>query len=275
MRTPQNGAGYWHGRGRKTLNCLLSVRIARRVLAAISASIVLAGMAAAGEDAKSQSPYTSDVAIESKHLKRGFVPDGDLAKAEWEKAKWVRFDHNYLGAEEYPEVETEVASLWTKEHIYFAYRAHYTALNTYEGEDAAKERWKLWERDVVEVFLNPRPEHLKVYYEFEVAPNNQWLDLDIDLDRDPYPNAAWDSGWDHATRVDEKAKVWTCEFRIPLDSMKVPTIQPGEAWRLNFYRMDGKEEGAKPRHLMSWSPITPPHNGYHTPKYFGTVRFVK
>ena len=120
----------------------LMVPNALRIVAALTASLVLAGMASGGGDEKS--PYTSDVTIESKHLKRGFVPNGDVAKAEWTKAKWVRFNHNYLGAEEYPEVETEVASLWTKEHIYFAYRAHYTALNTYEGEDAAKERWKLW-----------------------------------------------------------------------------------------------------------------------------------
>jgi alpha-galactosidase len=253
----------------------LTVRIARPLLAAVSASIVLTGILAAGEDAKSPSPYAGNVAIESKHLKRRFVPNGDVSKTEWAKAKWALFNHNYLGTEEYPEVETEVASLWTKDHIYFAYRAHYTALNFYAGEDPAKERWKLWERDVVEVFLNPRPEHLNIYYEFEVAPNNQWLDLDIDLDRKPYTNESWDSGFEHATRVDEKAKVWTCEFRIPLASMKVAAIKPGETWRLNFFRMDGKEQGPKPRHLMSWSSITPPHNGYHTPKYFGIVRFVK
>jgi len=246
-----------------------------RISVALICGLLLAGLAAAGEGEKSLNLYTGAVSIESKHLRHGFVPDGNVDKAEWKKAPWIRFNTNYLGTEEYREVETEVASLWTKDHIYFAYRAHYTTLNTYEGEDAAQERWKLWERDVVEVFLNPRPKDMHRYYQFEVAPNNQWLDLDIDLDRKPFPNAAWDSGWDHATRVDEKSKIWTCEFRIPLASMKVAGIRPGETWRLNFYRMDGKEEGAKPRHLMSWSPIAPPHNGYHTPQYFGTVRFVK
>lgn len=256
------------------MNSILIIPVVRRVLVAVSASLVLAGIAAAGGDEKSKSLYTGDVTMESKFVKAGFVPDGDVAKADWQKAKWVRFNHNYLGAEAYPEAETEVASLWTKDHIYFAYRAHYTALNFYEGEDPAKERWKLWERDVVEVFLNPRPEHLNVYYEFEVAPNNQWLDLDIDLDRVPYTNESWDSRFDHATRVDEKAKIWTCEFRIPLDSMKVAAIRPGETWRLNLFRMDGRESDG-PRRLMSWSPVPAPNNGYHTPTRFGIVRFVK
>jgi len=38
---------------------------------------------------------------------------------------------------------------------------------------------ELWNKDVAEVFLNPQPERLWHYYEFEVAPNNQWIDLEI------------------------------------------------------------------------------------------------
>ncbi len=243
-------------------------------LAAIVGVFVLAGIAAGGDDGKTKSPYTSDVTIESAFLARGFAPDGDVAKAAWKRAKWVRFNHSYLGDAVYPQAETEVASLWTREHIYIAYRAKHSGLKTYAGEDPAKERWKLWERDVVEVFLNPRPERVNQYYEFEVAPNNQWLDLEIDLNKTPFTNEAWDSGFDHATRVDEVAKVWTCEMRIPLAAMKVARIKPGETWRLNFYRMDGNESEG-PRRLMSWSTIPAPNNGYHTPVRFGMVRFVK
>jgi hypothetical protein len=254
---------------------VLNFRIGR-ISVAIFAGLLLAGIVSAGEDEKPATAYVGTVTIDSGFCKKGFVPDGDVSKPQWKKAKWIRFNHNFMGTEDYPEVETEVASIWTKDHIYFAYRAHYTALNTYEGEDAAKERWKLWERDVVEVFLNPRPKHMRQYYEFEVAPNNQWLDLTVNLDDGKdFPHPDWDSGWDHATRVDGKAKIWSCEFRIPLSSMNVSGIKPGEVWRLNFYRMDGKEEGDNKRHFMGWSPISPPHFGYHTPQYFGMIRFVK
>ncbi len=247
------------------------------VVQALGMALLLAGSAAAAEDPQPQPAYVGTVTIESKRARKDFVPDGDISKPERKRARWVRFDRNYLGTEQYPEAATEAASLWTQDHLYFACRAHYTELNTYQGEDAAQERWKLWERDVVEVFVNPRPQHLNQYYEFEVAPNNQWLDLAIDLDRgeEKFPQPEWNSDWNHATRVDEKAKIWTAEFRIPLRSMKVSRIQPGEVWRLNFYRMDGKEEGGKQRHLLSWSPIAPPHFGYHTPQYFGMIRFVK
>src|SRR2546430_10315709 len=55
----------------------------------------------------------------------------------------------------------------------FPYTTLFRSLNVYEGEDSAKERWQLWDRDVAEVFLNPEPARVPHYYEFEVAPNNQ------------------------------------------------------------------------------------------------------
>lgn len=258
------------------MNCYHTLETAQRILFALFVAAMIAGSLGSNLQGDAEaSPYTSDITIESKFLARGFVPDGDVAKPEWNRAKWIQFGREFQGLADYAEAYTDVASLWTADHIYFAFQARYTTLNTFEGEDPAVERWKLWERDVVEVFLNPRPERVNTYFEFEVAPNNQWLDLDIDLDRKPFTNEAWNSGFEHATRVDETAKIWTCEFRIPLRSMNVSAIRPGKDWRLNFYRMDGREEGSKPRRLMSWVSIPPPHNGFHTPTRFGIIRFVK
>ncbi len=55
-----------------------------------------------------------------------------------------------------PEVETTVASLWTKHYLYLAYWCKYTTLNTYTGEDPSVQRWQLWDRDVVEAFIAPQ-----------------------------------------------------------------------------------------------------------------------
>jgi alpha-galactosidase len=177
------------------------------------------------------------------------------------------------GRPEYPESATEVASFWTANYVYFAFRCKYTTLNIYEGEDAAKERWELWNRDVAEVFLNPEPARVNHYYEFEVAPNNQWLDLEIDRDKDPFNDAGWDAHFDHSTRVDEKNKVWTCEMRIPTPSMGVPEIKAGSEWRGNFYRADGPGDDSK-RRFLCWSTI-PEGKTFHVPTRFGIIRFVK
>lgn len=217
--------------------------------------------------------YTSNVRTVSHYSLRDFTPDGDLEKAVWRGAEWVACDHDMKGLKRYPEQETRVASVWSGAHIYFAFRSAYTELNIYEGEDPANERWELWERDVVEIFLNPRPEHVNQYYEFEVAPNNQWIDLVIDKDQDPFNDASWDSGFEHATRIDERARVWTSEMKIPLAALGVKKIEPGAEWRVNYYRADGKG-GREERRYMSWSTI-PEGRTFHTPTRFGIIQFVK
>lgn len=221
------------------------------------------------------SPYTSSVQTLSKHLAADFVPDGDLAKKIWQGAEWTEFDHDMSGRQNFPEARTRVASLWTTTHVYFAFWCKYSTLNIYEGEDTAKERWELWNRDVVEVFANPEPERVRHYYEFEVAPNNQWIDLEIDKDKDPFNDAGWDSHFEHATRVDSKARVWTCEMRIPFRALtsKSPALSAGTQWRINFFRADGPGDDSV-RRFMAWSTI-PEGKSFHVPERFGIIRFVK
>ncbi|MFN8009248.1 MAG: carbohydrate-binding family 9-like protein [Terriglobia bacterium] len=222
---------------------------------------------------KPPSPYTSEALINSKFLSRDFLPDGDLNKKAWKETKWVRFSHDAQGSPDYPQAMTEVASRWTTEYVYFAFRCKYSVLNIYEGEDALKERWELWDRDVAEVFINPQPERIHHYYEFEVAPNNMWIDLEIDKEKDPFTNAKWNSQFDHVARIDERSKHWSCEVRIPVKSMKASRVYPGAEWRINFFRADGQGESSQ-RRFLSWS-TTPGSKTFHVPERFGRIRFVK
>jgi hypothetical protein len=228
---------------------------------------------ATGKPMSEPSPYSGDVRTTAKFSPEDFVPDGDLTKEVWQKAEWVRFDHDMSGHQHFPEAETKVASLWTPTHVYFAFQCKYAALNVYEGEDPAEERWELWNRDVVEVFANPEPGRVNHYYEFEVAPNNQWIDLEIDKDKDPFNEAGWDSHFEHATRVDAQNHIWTCEMRIPVRSMNVRLLEPNAEWRINFYRADGPGDDSR-RRFMCWSTI-PEGRTFHVPTRFGIIRFVR
>src|SRR5467141_3798005 len=154
-----------------------------------------------------QESYVSDVQLRAKRSPVEFLPDGDLSKPSWKHAKSVEFDYDASGKSHYPEVSTRVASVWTATHIYFSFWCRYDSLNVYEGEDPTVERWQLLDRDVAEVFLNPQPERVNHYYEFEVAPNNQWIDLEIDKNKNPFTNAAWNSAFEHATGIDAKNQV--------------------------------------------------------------------
>lgn len=218
-------------------------------------------------------PYSSNIETVATYSPSDFAPDGNLSKTAWTKAKWTEFDHDPTGKTENPAIKTRVAAIWSDRYIYFAFSGHYESLNTYDGEDVSKERWELWNRDVVEVFLNPRPERVSHYYEFEVAPNNQWIDLEIEKTKTPFNDAAWNSGFEHTTKIDEKNKLWLTEMRIPLSAVGVDKIKNGDAWRVNFFRAAG-HGGDEKRTFLAWSSI-PQGGTFHVPSRFGTLRFVK
>ena len=139
--------------------------------------------------------------------------------------------------------------------MYLAYWCKYRSLNIYAGEDSAKERWELWNRDVVEAFINPQPERFLHYYEFEIAPNNQWWDLEIDLTKKEMGNEPLGKSLKHVTKFDAEHKVWVVEMRIPVKSMNVSAIHPGDEWRLNLYRCDGPGDDTQ-RRFMSLERLT-------------------
>jgi hypothetical protein len=217
--------------------------------------------------------YTSDVHIDSKRAATDFTTDGNLNKAAWKRSHWVEFNHIMSGKANHPEQATRVASLWTDKYIYFAFSCKYHALNVFEGEDLSKERWELWNRDVAEVFLNPQPERQLHYYEFEVAPNNRWIDLEITRGEKPNHDASWNSEFEHATSIDAKHHIWTAEMRIPLASMGISGPKPGTEWRANFFRAAGKGADTQ-RMFLAWSTI-PEGTTFHVPSRFGILRLVK
>jgi hypothetical protein len=219
-----------------------------------------------------QQSYASDVQLQAKRSPVDFLPDGDRSKPSWEHAKSVEFDHDASGQSHYPQLSTRVASVWTETHIYFFFWCSYDSLNVYEREDRAVERWQLWDRDVVEVFLNPQPERVNHYYEFEVAPNNQWVDLEIDKTKEPFNDVSWNSGFEHAARIDAKNRIWTTEMRIPISSMNVGAIHPDTKWRVNFFRAAGKG-GDDHRKFLAWSTI-PEGKTFHVPTRFGILQLV-
>jgi hypothetical protein len=221
------------------------------------------------------SQYIRNLTMTSKFTAADFVPDGNLSKKVWQDAPRIRFDQDRFGHNHFPGSEVQVASLWTPDYVYFAYRCRYQSLNTYAGEDPAKERWELWNRDVVEAFISPQPERFLHYYEFEVAPNNQWVDLEIDLTKTPFGDVGWDSHFEHATKVDAEHKVWSMEMRIPVKSMMVNAIHTGDEWRLNLYRADGPGDDTR-RRFMCWSALPAgPNPSFHQPASFAIIKFVK
>jgi Carbohydrate family 9 binding domain-like len=216
--------------------------------------------------------YLSTYVTVASFLSEDFAPDADLTKPVWGTSARVRLRYSQQADDRTPELNTEVAALWSESNLYFGFWCQFTELFVYEGESPTEERWELWDRDVVEVFINPFPERVHTYWEFEVAPTNQWVDLAINLDKEPSHNATWNSHFEHATRVDPEAKSWFCEMRIPVSSLGVDSIRAGMEWRINFYRCDGRGDETR-RRFLAWSPTF--DKSFHVPSRFGLIHFKR
>ena len=208
--------------------------------------------------------------IWSSRASGDFTPDGNLEKDVWTCAQQIRFSREAFAGWSYPEIETSIATVWTPAHLYLACRCKFVSLHIYEAEDIGRERWELWNRDVVEAFIAPSPVAASHYYEFEVAPNNQWLDLEIDFDEGEPIQKDWSSGFLHATQIDQVQGVWTAEMRIPVDAMGITEIDPFSFWRINFCRCDG---GGNERRFLSWRALGDGCRSFHQPASFGMLRF--
>jgi len=195
-------------------------------------------------------------------IQRDFVPDGELGEAEWASALPVRLEYQSSDSSALPNLSTPVRLLWSADFLYLSYECPYTELSTFQPPQS-EERIGLWEKDVVEAFIVPDPANLKSYTEYEWAPTGEQLDLKLDL---PARDFAWSSGMESAVKVDEAAKIWRVEARIPLKSISGTRPIAGTRWRLNLYRCDQKAGAG-----LAFSPTL--KGSFHQPERFGWMEF--
>jgi hypothetical protein len=200
--------------------------------------------------------------MKAARVAEDFKLDGDTGKRVWLGAPPVRMEQESRSAVARPELSTTARALWTEKYLYLAYECPFTTLTTFQPVQE-KERFGLWEKDVVEAFIASDANNVKRYTEYEVSPTNERLDVKI-----PEKDFKWSSGFESATRVDEKRKVWTVEMRIPWSAMSEAAPKPGARWRINLYRCDYANKG-----FLAFNPALA--GSFHTPERFGWLEFEK
>ena len=199
--------------------------------------------------------------VKAARIDKDFDLDGKLGDAAWKTASPAWMDAQSRDYSGRPKVATPVKVLWSDTHLYLGYECPFEKLSTFEPPQFDKERLGLWDRDVVEAFIESTPGE---YTEFEVAPTNEKLDLILFGDKRDFD---WSSGFQSAVHIDEAAKVWTCEMKIPLKSLAKARPEAGTRWRMNLYRCD-KSQNA----YTAWSPTLT--GTFHTPAKFGILEFA-
>ena len=210
-----------------------------------------------------------------KHVRK--EPDNlssDPQSAQWRALQSVSIVKDCSRTLDYPKLKTEVRGFWTDTDLYLLFVCPYETLNIFLPTQKDQPRRKLWDRDVVEMFLGDDWENIRHYREFEIAPTGDWIDLAIDLDR-KNSNRDWRSGWKTEARIDEQRQIWYAAARIPLQSVSTAPVKAGTRWRMNLYRIEGQGDDSK-RHFLCWQPTCVQNrDANHVPENFGTLVFSK
>jgi len=213
-------------------------------------------------------PAASDPA-ESRRAHRDVPPDTNPDSAFWRGAPAVFFENDARG-NPVPGFRTEVRSRWTAANLYFLFICPYEQLYLKPNPRADIETNELWNWDVAEVFIGSDFKNIRRYKEFEVSPQAEWVDLDIDLDAPRHEDGwTWNSGFQSAARIDRTARRWYAFMRIPYASVDARPAAAGNLLRVNFFL----SEGQGPNHKgLSWQATGRP--SFHVPEAFGSLKLA-
>jgi Carbohydrate family 9 binding domain-like len=208
--------------------------------------------------------------IESVKADRDTALEVNPKAAFWRDAGpvYARVDRN---GNKLPGYQTEVRSRWTDTNIYFLFVCPYQHLSLKPSPDTVQETYELWNWNVAEVFIGSDFKDIKRYKEFEISPQNEWIDLDINLHAPHHEEGwKWNSGFEHTARIDEKKHIWYAAARIPFAALDSRPARAGNTFRVNFYRTEGS--GANAKEVM-WQPVM--GSTFHVPEHFGLLRLVE
>jgi hypothetical protein len=203
-----------------------------------------------------------------RHIKHDFEIAG-FDSRNWRRAKAVEIQ-TYWSGEMAPTTRSFSARLlWSDTALYVRFDAEqHERLVVSEKPDLTRKVKGLWDRDVCEIFIAPDHTNPNKYFEFEVAPTGEWIDLDIEVT--PVKRlTAWDytSGMEAAARVRKKDVVEV--IKIPFKALgRSPRV--GEIWRGNLFRCIG---AGRTRGYLAWRPTHTKEPGFHVPSAFGEFEF--
>jgi alpha-galactosidase len=189
--------------------------------------------------------------------------EGLPTPSAWEKAQPAVYCADWRGKNPKPQLETQARILWSHEHVFVQFLCRYRELYVYSESNCRRD--ELWDRDVAEIFIRPPEDKLRHYREFEISPNGNWLDLDIDHGEKRILFCDIKS---RAT-VDADIRVWIAEMAIPFSCLTT-AFDPGDVWKLNLFRIEGRKPN---RFYSAWQPTDTPKANFHVPEVFGELHF--
>jgi len=207
--------------------------------------------------------------VKVAHVERDFLI-AELDHESWKMAKEISIENYWSGEVATTGRHAETKLLWSNSAFYIRFEANQVEpLVISETPNLKTKTIGLWDRDVCEIFVAPNPREANKYFEFEIAPNGEWIDLKIHRLRDKR-----ETDFDYNSGMESAAKIETSKV---LMTMKIEwkafgrTPRANDIWKGNLFRCVGCGET---RGYLAWSPTKTETPNFHVPEAFGEFEFV-
>lgn len=199
------------------------------------------------------------------------LPVSSLDHKAWGKAVPVTVGTYWSGDAAPPARYFTARLLWSDTALYVRFEATQAEPLVVSPEpDLTKKVRGLWDRDVCEIFIAPDPTTPNKYFEFEIAPTGEWIDLGIEVT----PERRL-TDWDYSSKMESAARI---EKGSVVMAIKIPfaplgrTPKKGDVWLGNLFRCVGKDPT---RGYLAWQPTKTKEPAFHRPEAFGEFRFLR
>lgn len=230
--------------------------------------ILIIGLLVSAPQFHAQTMTKHRSALDIRHISKD-LSISDLANPSWGRGEEITVDR-YWSGDAAPSGRTFKAGLlWSDTALYVCFEARQTEpLIVSEKANLASKTLKLWDRDVCEIFIAPDRSQPRKYFEFEVAPNGEWVDLAIDL-----TSGKRITDWDYSSGMQSAAEI---EKDKVVMAIKIEwkafgkTPKKGDVWLGNLFRCVGRDPT---RGYLSWQPTLTKEPAFHVPEKFGEFVF--
>lgn len=208
--------------------------------------------------------------IKIPHIETDFSID-DFDNAGWKNAEEILIENYWSGEKAEIGRYAKAKLLWSENALYAYFEANqFEPLIVNSAPDLKAKTVGLWERDVCEIFIAPDIETPQKYFEFEIAPTGEWLDLAIrQMPEKRETDWEYDSGMQSAARIEKDKVLMTIKVEWKAFGRKP---KANDVWKGNLFRCVGF---GKTRGCLAWQPTLTAQPNFHIPERFGEFVFIK
>src|SRR5215207_3425305 len=198
------------------------------------------------------------------------VAAGDFENPVWARARAAHIARYWSGADAPAGRRAEARIVWDAAGFTVRFDCRQEEPLVVSNEPRLERKtMQLWDRDVCEIFITPETGLIKRYYEFEVAPTGEWIDLALTVTEE-----GRDTDWEFRSGMTAAARVRpgsiTSSLRVPWEAFGRAPLK-GERWRCNLFRCVGRDPS---RGYLTWQPTHTPEPAFHVPEKFGWIVFA-